>query len=196
MTNDFEDFASEPDDGKELAKQFYQQVKEREAQLQARDQAEAYDVEPSQRKFTGRRGEIDSTGTPSAGLFSSEKGSVYAFPVEKRSNGNRSEYSSSGSSLTPRDRMLRDEINFTNAASSEVTIVLQAIVVLILLVFTVYIGSTGGITDGSDRFGALDGMINEFNGLGDSIDFSSLVSDDSAVTTVIGDVVKEGSVWL
>jgi len=64
-----------------------------------------------------------------------------------------------------------------------------------LLGFTLYIGSTGGITDGSERFGTMEGMINEFNGLGDSIDFTALVNDDAS-TAVTADVVKEGSVWL
>lgn len=200
MSGDFEDFQSEFDDGKDLAKEFYKQVKKREndSNLKQRsqlvsDQQEEYEVKPKisngkSKKFTGRRGEIDSTGTPSAGLFSSGNGSVYAFPVEKGSS--RAGFSSS-KALTTKDRMMRDEINFMRVASSEATIVLQGVLVLLLLGFTLYIGSTGGITDGSDRFGALDGMINEFNGLGDSIDFSGMVTDDAAEVPI-----KEASVWL
>mmetsp|Transcript_19094 Transcript_19094/g.28256 ORF Transcript_19094/g.28256 Transcript_19094/m.28256 type:complete len:262 (-) Transcript_19094:187-972(-) len=205
-SSDFEDFSSDKDsrdEGQVLAKQFYQQVQKREAAK--RDQEEQYDVTPVPKKFTGRRGEIDSTGTPSAGLFAkgNGNGSVYAFPVERQGGAGRSSRpaafsSSSGADvLSPRDRMMRDEINFMRVASNEGTILLQGILVLVLLGFTLYIGSTGGITDGSERFGTMEGMINEFNGLGDSIDFSSLVNDDAATSTAVAaDVVKEGSVWL
>mmetsp|Transcript_6451 Transcript_6451/g.9442 ORF Transcript_6451/g.9442 Transcript_6451/m.9442 type:complete len:251 (-) Transcript_6451:249-1001(-) len=207
LANDFDDFISDADEGKDLAKQFYKQVKKREEE-RARGASnvstsspssskETWDVQPQvpQKKFTGRRGEIDSTGTPSAGLFANENGSVYAYPVDGTMEGRNSRpgYSPSSDVLTPRERMMRDEINFMRVASSEVTIIAQAVFVLIILAFTIYIGSTGGITDGSDRFGTMDGIANEYNGLGESIDFSSLVNDDSSV---VGSVVKEGSVWL
>jgi hypothetical protein len=204
-SSDFEDFSSNEesrDEGQMLAKQFYQQVQKREA---AKGLEEQYDIKPVPKKFTGRRGEIDSTGTPSAGLFArgNGNGSVYAFPVEKQGGDGRSSRptvfsSSSGADvLSPRDRMMRDEMNFVSAASNEATILIQGVLVLVLLGFTLYIGSTGGITDGSERFGTMEGMINEFNGLGDSIDFSSLVNDEVATPpAVAADVVKEGAVWL
>lgn len=192
MANDFDDFISDADEGKDLAKQFYKQVKKREEIRNSRtvrastSSEETWDVQPqaSQRKFTGRRGEIDSTGTPSAGLFANENGSVYAYPVDGRMKGRNRDV------LTPRERMMRDEINLMRIASNEVTIVLQIIAVLAILAFTIYIGSTGGITDGSDRFGTADGIVTEFNGLGESIDFSSLINDDSGI------VIKDDSVWL
>ena len=201
--NDFEDFSEDisSDDGKDLAKEFYQQVKKREDASRLKqsrsDDLEEYDVKSSSsKKFTGRIGEKDSTGKPSAGLFSSSgNGSVYAFPVENQKRSSRSAYSSSGSSLSQRDKMMRDEINLMRVASSEGSIVVQGLLVLLLLCFTLYIGTTGGITDGSDRFGAFDGVVNEFNGLGDSIDFSSLVTDDAS-KEVAADIIKDGSVWL
>ena len=53
--------------------------------------------------------------------------------------------------LTPREQMMRDEINLMRIASNKVTIVLQIIAVLAILAFTIYTGSTaGGIMDGSD----------------------------------------------
>jgi len=208
MSKDFEDFTQyDADDGKDLAKEFYKQVKKREERSREassmmnsknanlNDDDATWEVKsPSkQKKFTGRQGEIDSSGTPSAGLFSSQNGSVTAFPVENR-NPRRSTVYGSSDALSNRDRMMRDEINFMRVASNEGTIIIQGILVLLLLGFTLYVGSTGGITDGSDRFGALDGMVNEFNGLGENIDFSSLVNDDS--TPVAEEVVKEGSLWL
>lgn len=208
MSKDFEDFAQyDADDGKDLAKEFYKQVKKREERSREassmmnsknanlNDDDATWEVKsPSkQKKFTGRQGEIDSSGTPSAGLFSSQNGSVTAFPVENR-NPRRSTVYGSSDALSNRDRMMRDEINFMRVASNEGTIIIQGILVLLLLGFTLYVGSTGGITDGSDRFGALEGMVNEFNGLGENIDFSSLVNGDS--TPVAEEVVKEGSLWL
>lgn len=209
MSKDFEDFAqNDVDDGKDLAKEFYKQVKKREERSREassmmnsknanlNDDDATWEVKspsPKQKKFTGRQGEIDSSGTPSAGLFSSQNGSVTAFPVENR-NPRRSTVYGSSNSMSNRDRMMRDEINFMRVASSEGTIIIQGILVLLLLGFTLYVGSTGGITDGSDRFGALEGMVNEFNGLGENIDFSSLVNDDA--TPVAEEVVKEGSLWL
>lgn len=201
------------DEGKELAKQFYEQLKQREEasknninKSMRSDELENYEVKQNlskskNKKFTGRAGEIDSTGKPSAGLFAGGNGSVYAsFPADGqgrtsgRNNNGRSAYASSGA-LSQRDKMMRDEINFMRVASSEATIIVQGILVLLLLGFTLYIGSTGGITDGSDRFGAFDGMINEFNGMGESIDFSAIVNDDAS-TVITADTVKEGSVWL
>lgn len=197
--NDFEDFPVDNGEGKDLAEQFYQQVKKREAASKLKefqsDNLEQYDVKrTTQKKFTGRRGEVDSTGKPSAGLFSNGNGSVYAYPVEDQKRRDRSGYSSTDV-LSQRDKMMRDEIKFMRVASSEGTIVAQGVLVLLLLGFTLYIGISGGITDGSERFGAFDGMINEFNGLGDSVDFSSLVNDDASAA-INTDMVKEGSVWL
>lgn len=207
-SKDFDDFAQfDADEGKDLAKEFYKQVKKREERSReassmmnsnnanTSDDDATWEVKSSskERKFTGRQGEIDSSGTPSAGLFSSQNGSVTAFPVENR-NPRRSTVYGSSDALSNRDRMMRDEINFMRVASSESTIIIQGILVLLLLGFTLYVGSSGGITDGSDRFGALEGMANEFNGLGENIDFSSLINDGS--TTVVEEVVKEGSLWL
>jgi len=208
MSKEFEDFSQyDADDGKDLAKEFYKQVKKREERSReassmmnsknanVSDDDATWEVKstPKQKKFTGRQGEIDSSGTPSAGLFSSQNGSVTAFPVENRNPRSSTVYGSSDS-LSKRDRMMRDEINFMRVASSEGTIIIQGILVLLLLGFILYVGSSGGITDGSDRFGALEGMVNEFNGFGENIDFSSLVNDES--TPVAEEVVKEGSLWL
>lgn len=200
------------EEGEELAKQFYEQLKKREES--PNDDEELYDIKSktkssnddegeSKKKFTGRRGEIDSTGTPSAGLFErgTGNGSIYAFPVEKRGvssstgGGRFTGTASASSALSTKDRMMRDEINFMRIASSEATIVIQGVLVLLLLCGVLYVGASGGITDGSERFGALDGVANEFNGLGEAIDFSSLVNDDAA-SSVMSDVVKENSVWL
>lgn len=191
--SEFEDFqnSDEPaSEGQELARQFYQQLEKRKQANKSLDD-EQYslknnDLDSSNgknKKFTGRRGEIDSTGTPSAGLFARGNGSVYAFPIEKSSIANRN---SASNLLAPREKMMRNEINFMNVASSEVAIVLQGVLVLLLLLFAVYVGVSGGITDGSERFDAVGGVM-------DSIDFAGALEDnvDSSF-----EVVKEDSIWL
>ena len=82
------------DDGRELAEKFYEQMRKRQEQTSSNNNSsrddETYEVvsrnrSGARRKFTGRRGERDSTGTPSAGLFSSQSGSIYAIDTGKRS---------------------------------------------------------------------------------------------------------------
>mmetsp|Transcript_5524 Transcript_5524/g.10515 ORF Transcript_5524/g.10515 Transcript_5524/m.10515 type:complete len:238 (+) Transcript_5524:351-1064(+) len=187
QNSEFEDFQNSDEstsEGRELARQFYQQVEKRKQAKNSLDE-EQYDLKndfndskDKNKKFTGRRGEIDSTGTPSAGLFARGNGSVYAFPVEKRAITNRT---SGSNMLSPKEKMIRNEINFMNVASSEVTILLQGLLVIVLLLFAVYVGISGGITDGSERFG-----------VDDSLDFPGLLDD--RVSSI--EVVKENSVWL
>lgn len=171
------------DDGRELAEKFYEQMRKRQEQTSSNNNPsddETYEIASrnrsgARRKFTGRRGERDSTGTPSAGLFSSQSGSIYAIDTGKRSSFTRK----GGNDATPRDSMLRDEINFMSVASNETTIVIQGFVVLLLLGFTLYVGLNGGITDGAERFGNVP---NEFNGLGvESFDFTNIRTDTGAV---------------
>eukprot|EP00557_Chaetoceros_sp_GSL56_P004112 CAMPEP_0176487876 /NCGR_PEP_ID=MMETSP0200_2-20121128/6386_1 /TAXON_ID=947934 /ORGANISM="Chaetoceros sp., Strain GSL56" /LENGTH=188 /DNA_ID=CAMNT_0017884775 /DNA_START=1186 /DNA_END=1749 /DNA_ORIENTATION=+ len=186
QNSEFEDFQNSDEstsEGRELARQFYQQVEKRKQAKNSLDE-EQYDLKndfndskDKNKKFTGRRGEIDSTGTPSAGLFARGNGSVYAFPVEKRAITNRT---SGSNMLSPKEKMIRNEINFMNVASSEVTILLQGLLVIVLLLFAVYVGISGGITDGSERFG-----------VDDSLDFPGLLDD--RVSSI--EVVKENSVW-
>jgi len=69
---------------------------------------------------------------------------------------------------------MRSEFNLVSAASSERSILLQAAAILVTLAFVVYVGTTGGITDGSERFGGMEdvgGFIDEFrvSGAGDVV---------------------------
>jgi len=180
---------NEEEEARLLAQQFYQQVKLREQEREqngqesksawnggipssprstsskSSDSAETYTVSsssvtnPKRTKFTGRPRELDSTGTPSAGLFARNNASVMAFPASPTSPSPRSPMSSSSSSV--KERMMQQEFNLLRVASNETILVLQMVGVLALLGFTVYIGLSGGITDGSDRFGD---SVSEFNG--------------------------------
>lgn len=239
--DDFDDFSvDEMKAANDLTKEFYQQIKIREQQQKQQPAKETWEVkkkaspsssprnknnnnnnnnktttpEKQNRKFTGRysTGDLDSTGTPSAGLFATQNGTVYAVPGKslqssiqyssnRRMNSNSRIVSSSSSSsdrMSPRDRMMAQEFNLVGVASNEVTLVVQGILVIALLSFAIYIGAAGGITDGSDRFGAGEGLVNEYNGMGESIDLSKYMNDDASITSTIEGVVKDesSSVWL
>uniref|UniRef100_A0A7S4KCH0 Uncharacterized protein n=1 Tax=Odontella aurita TaxID=265563 RepID=A0A7S4KCH0_9STRA len=150
------------------------------------------------RKFTGRRPDdapprIDSTGTPSAGLFSGDGRSVYSIPAD-RVRGGVGGGGGAGAAGTPRARMMQQEFNLVGRATSERTLVAQAAVLLLFLSFSIYIGLSGGITDGSDRFGLEP---SEFNALGEALDFgSAAVRSGSFEETVESATASGGSVWL
>jgi len=186
---DFDDFEFEDiSSSQELASEFYRQVRLRQDATQPDNsigESRAMNVndrrvDPSPRQNAndatntgdvyGRKkmrlmGELDSTGTPSAGLFAREYGSVYSFPVERP----REDPSRNGKQL------LRSEFwEVLKVSSNELTLLIQGIVVLGSLIVLIYVGMTGGITDGSDRFGLLDGVVNEFNGLGEALDLTAI----------------------
>ena len=225
--SDFDGFSNEDvEAANDLAKEFYQQIKRREQQQQQQqqqlnqkqmkgeDEEETWEMNQPQkeeqqqqtpkRKFTGRftRGELDSTGTPSAGLFATQNGTVYAMPASRRINiGTASSSSRNNDRLSPREQMMSREFNLVSLASNELTLIVQGVLVMVILTFAIYIGATGGITDGSDRFGAAEGYINEYNGLGESVDFSSYTNDDSSTITNqikdgLGQSKDDSSVWL
>ena len=231
---DFDDFSlDEMEAANDLAKQFYQQIKLREEQQEKSSSSseETWEIkkqdssssttqnknnkttpERKNRKFTGRysTGDLDSTGTPSAGLFATQNGTVYAVPGKslqssiqyssnRRMNSNSRMISSASSDrMSPRDRMMEQEFNLVGVASNEFTLIIQGVLVTALLSFAIYIGLSGGITDGSDRFGAGEGLVNEFNGMGENIDLSKYMNDDASINSVIEGVVKDesSSVWL
>mmetsp|Transcript_14464 Transcript_14464/g.16433 ORF Transcript_14464/g.16433 Transcript_14464/m.16433 type:complete len:294 (-) Transcript_14464:295-1176(-) len=195
---DFDDYnssLSEAEEAKELAHAFYEQLKLREeAAAEADQNALSGNNDPNEtynpRKYTGRisRGEMDSTFTPSAGLFATQNGSVYAIPA----NDNRRKVYSSRSSSSVKEDMLKKEINFVSLASNEVTLLLQGIFTILALSGAIYVGMSGGITDGSERFGTMDGIANEYNGLGENLDISNYINEDSSLSPQIkGDSVED-----
>lgn len=146
------------------------------------------------RKFTGRSDDtpprIDSTGTPSAGLFSGNGGSVYSIPADRVRGGSGAGTANS----SPRTRMMQQEFNLVGRATSERTLVAQAAVVLLFLSFSIYVGLSGGITDGSDRFGLEP---SEFNALGEALDFGFPSADSGSFEEIVeSSASMGGSVWL
>lgn len=186
--SDFEDLSSDGDDikeGKDLAKEFYKQIRLREeaspptkegntVRKISKTSSSTLDTIASSKstKYTGReKGDLDSSGSPSAGLFAGENGIVYASP--------RRSPSGSSNRISPKDRMMRNEFSLVSIASNEISLLVQMFAVFILLGFTLYIGVSGGITDGSERFG-LDTDIT-----------SLIINDDSIPSTGMS-----SSTWL
>lgn len=225
---DFDDFSMEEvEAANELTREFYKQIQLREQSPSSSSSAssiESWEVKnksdsstidkQKKQKYTGRfsQGDLDSTGTPSAGLFSTQNGSVYAVPNKRsfiQSSSSASSSSINGNNndgqLSPRDKMMRQEFNLVSLASNEVSLIVQGVLVSITLFFAIYIGASGGITDGSDRFAVVDGdssgvIVNEYNGMGESLDFSRYRTDDAstAPSPLIEGLIKEksSSVWL
>lgn len=213
----------EEEEARLLAQQFYQQMKIRDKQKgnesgggdisnissstpslssQAPKSSfdsveETYSVSPpaptKRTKFTGRTREVDSTGTPSAGLFSRNNASVMAFPASSAES--RSISSSSSSRASTKERMMQQEFNLLRVASNETILILQMVGVLALLGFTVYVGLSGGITDGSDRFGD---ALNEYNGGMEVLDFRGSNSVENLIQegTSSSTMSSSSDVWL
>lgn len=211
----------EEEEARLLAQQFYQQMKIRDKQKgnesggstsnissstpslssQAPKSSfdsveETYSVSPpaptKRTKFTGRTREVDSTGTPSAGLFSRNNASVMAFPA---SSAESRSISSSSSRASTKERMMQQEFNLLRVASNETILILQMVGVLALLGFTVYVGLSGGITDGSDRFGD---ALNEYNGGMEVLDFRGSNSVENLIQegTSSSTMSSSSDVWL
>lgn len=202
--DDFYEPLEEQQAGQALAHEFYEQLKIRQMRNQLEssekkgptimkrldEEEESWNSKKmtatnKKPKFTGRQGEIDSTGTPSAGLFAQSNGSVYGFPVERRS-GKRS----------VQEQMMRSEFNLVTA--SERSILIQLSLALTLLAAVLYVGLTGGITDGSERFLLPTDDLNE-------ITQTILNNNDSSTTTTTTDATimneiirtsQTGSIWL
>lgn len=174
-------------DGKDLASLFYKQLAEREKQQQKKndnnDDRNDSNVQNSNKslqsnnsrnKFTGKMIEKSVTSSESTSkmpLFASRpfSSSSSIFSPENEITG---PYSSSSSSTPTNDKYYesrKDE--FDLVGRFEQTIYIQAVIVLFAFIFAIYIGLSGGITDGSDRYFEDD--------------------DDSFQTTIIPEVVMK-----
>ena len=140
-----------------------------------------------QKKFTGAGSSesprLDSMGSPSAGLFSGRGGSVFSYP----------DGSVGGDAATPADAgssMMQREFNLVSWASGAGFYALAALLA-VSLAGVVYVGVTGGITDGSERFvGA-----SEFNVLGDFTQEGNGITPEDW-KDVVPPKMEGTSVWL
>jgi len=205
--NDGEDFfeqnginKEETEAGEAMAREFYEQLRTREMESseptssesdassnnRVADTNEKEDLRPKGQKFTGRQGEIDSTGTPSAGLFARSNGSVYGYPVERARAG------TTMSGRNPvQEQMMQSEYRLASLAGGERSILIQLALALTLLGAVLYVGISGGITDGSERLGL---ELDEFNEVTQNI-----LDYGQSTTPQVDDVIRTsqtGSVWL
>ena len=218
-TNQSNDSLNNPnDDGQLLAQEFYQQVRQREVSAQRKTTSnnnnnnnsnnptwEMNDSSSYTKNFyTRKRGDLDSTGTPSAGLFANRNGSVYAYPTSPTTSTtsrrlSTSSSSSSSSSSSAKDKIMRTEFNILSLASNEFTLLVQLSLVLLLLSFSVYIGLTGGITDGSERFISADydsGLVMEYTTTTSSTspDFGMNNNNDVFLPINLDDIIEKANI--
>ena len=139
------------------------------------------------KKFTGAGSSesprLDSTGSPSAGLFSGRGGSVFSYP----------DGSVGGDAATPADArssMMQREFNLVSWASGAGFYALAALLA-VSLAGVVYVGATGGITDGSERFVEAS----EFNVLGDFTQEGNGITPEDW-KDVVPPKMEGTSVWL
>lgn len=197
LAEDFDDFSSVGDtgdapdaEGEALAKAFYQQVRERKTEQEqeekkseprtlSEEEARSLNRKPfgrrqeviagkdagttpsprTKRKYTGQT--TSGSDIPSAGLFSGKGASVYSVP-----------------SASPRERMMRNELDLVGRA--EKSLLIQIATTLGLLSLGIYIGLTGGID------------ANDWSSVSDSLDTS--IEGIEGVIPVPTDT--EASVWL
>ena len=150
------------------------------------------------KKFTGAASSnvpprLDSTGSPSAGLFSGRGGSVFSYPDGSMGAGPAS--ASGGDAAAPagdaRSRMMQREFNLVSWASGAGFYALAALLA-VSLVGVLYVGATGGITDGSERFVEAS----EFNVIGDFTAEGNGITPDDWKNAEIPSKMEGTSVWL
>ena len=149
------------------------------------------------KKFTGAASNVtprlDSTGSPSAGLFSGRGGSVFSYPDGSMGAGPAS--ASGGDAAAPagdaRSRMMQREFNLVSWASGAGFYALAALLA-VSLVGVLYVGATGGITDGSERFVEAS----EFNVIGDFTAEGNGIAPDDWKNAEIPSKMEGTSVWL
>ena len=149
------------------------------------------------KKFTGSAPDVpprlDSTGSPSAGLFSGRGGSVFSYPDGSVGAGPAA---ASGGDATAsagdaRSRMMQREFNLVSWASGAGFYALAA-VLAVSLVGVIYVGATGGITDGSERFVEAS----EFNVIGDFTPEGNGITPNDWKDAGIPPKMEGTSVWL
>ncbi len=139
------------------------------------------------KKFTGAGSSesprLDSTGSPSAGLFSGRGGSVFSYP-------DGSVGSDAATPADARSSMMQREFNLVSWASGAGFYALAALLA-VSLAGVVYVGATGGITDGSERFVEAS----EFNVLGDFTQEGNVITPEDW-KDVVPPKMEGTSVWL
>jgi len=142
------------------------------------------------KKFTGAATStspmLDSAGTPSAGLFSGRGGSIFSYPDGASSSAMERRQQPTDA----RGQMMQREFDLVSRASGVGYYALAALLAF-SLVFVVYVGATGGITDGSERFVEAS----EFNVIGDFTQEGNGITPEDW-KEVVPPKMDGASVWL
>ena len=170
---EFEEFSS-PDkslsEGSDLASEFFKQIRirnERDADDEEQEllagqkslstkNTEAVGINmlsstSSQSKFTGREtSEIDSSSSLNPDVYS----------LSRRDESRRMFSNDGADLLSAKDRIMGTEFDLLRIPTSSTSIIFQAILSLAFLGYAIFVGMSGGITNGADRFG----QTSEFNG--------------------------------
>jgi len=120
-------------EGEELARELYELVRIREFKEKLQEN-ETVMMQDEKSEFL-----MNKDNTLSAGLFTQSKSAYFS------SSERLSEYNGNNA----KRQMMEQEFNLVNMATNERTILIQAALCLILLVFYLYVGFMGGITSGS-----------------------------------------------
>jgi len=124
-------------EGEELARELYELVKIREFKEKLQEnETQMMQLQPDDTDSFS----VNKDNTLSAGLFTQSKSAYFS-----SSSDRLSEYNSNN----VKRQMMEQEFNLVNMATNERTILIQAALCLILLVFYLYVGFMGGITSGS-----------------------------------------------
>lgn len=96
----------------------------------------------------------------------------------KRNNGNNNDV---------RSGMMRQEFDMVSGATSGTSFFLQAGLILVTLAFYLFVGLTGGITDGAERIA--EDATTDFNAYFDNVDLGAVLEKAEAAP-------GEGTIWL
>jgi len=126
-----------------------------------------------------QRGEVNS-------LFSSDRNNLGGI------GGGGSFLNRNNNNNDVRSNMMRQEFDMVSGATSGTSFFLQAGLILVTLAFYLYVGLTGGITDGAERIA--EDATTDFNSYFDNVDLGAVLEKTGA--TEIRPNPTDGSIWL
>ena len=165
--NDSDD-NKERQEGKELARQFYEQMRQREGDT-ASGSSNTADASNPPESVTSSSVSEETLKAPSKKKFTGATTTIYtdnsvpASPFGSNRNDNDSFRSSNPGRQTPREQMMEREFQLVGRAESGLKY--QALLAVCVAIFYAYVGLTGGIQSGGEidaanNFGG-DDMIND-----------------------------------
>ena len=186
-------------EGEELAKELYEEVKIREFRAKLEEdikiessKVEEYEKRARNNKPFSRRKEVkNGKDVPVSKRFLKDNDEMNLFSMGPDSTLFNSYNLSGSGNNRVRANMMSQEFSLLEQSSSERGILIQASFVVLLLIFYLYVGITGGITDG----GAGGEFAYEEVALPDASTFFESISSLEDTASPASEVSSE-SVWL